>query len=166
MKYSKSLLIMAVVASVGCATSHDAQPKALVVGKMDVTPNKAKYVAQSPDGSVIRVSVVQEPYRESVHGRIRLDGSIPTHALTEFRVSIDGVNMDIPASDYANSGNPHIGGEFYPLDIEYVEPGLFYVYLSGGDGAGSYIDRFVFSKQSWIRTEFRHPETWEYHDVR
>ncbi|MEY3393849.1 MAG: hypothetical protein RL346_85 [Verrucomicrobiota bacterium] len=167
MKHSKSLLLMAVVAaSVGCATSHDVQPKALVVGTMDATPNKMKYVAQSPDGSVIRVSVAQEPYRESVHGEIRMDGELPTYALTEFKVSIDGVYMDIPARDYSHFGDPHIGEEFYPLKIEYIEPGLFYVYLSGGDGAGARKRRFVFSKQNWIRTEYRHPETWEYHDVR
>lgn len=166
MKYSKSLLLMAVVASVGCATSHDTQPKELVVGTMDATPNKMKYVAQSPDGSVIRVSVAQEPYRESVHGKIRMDGELPTYALTEFKVSIDGVDMDIPARDYSHFGGPHIGEEFYPLKIEYIEPGIFYVNLSGSDGAGSHKRRFVFSKQNWIRTEFRHWETWEYQDVR
>ena len=171
MKSYKSLFLMAVaIFSVfglaGCVKTYVTQPEVLVVGTMDATPNKMKYVAQSPDGSVIRVSVALEPYRESVHGKIRMDGEFPTYALTEFKVSIDGVDMDIPARDYSHFGDPHIGEEFYPLKIEYIESGLFYVYLSGGDGAGSYGSRFVFSKQSWIRTEFRHPETWEYHDVR
>lgn len=163
MKYFISLLLMAlVVANIGCASFHDNQPKALVVGMMDATPNKAKYVAESPDGSVIRVSLAEEPYRESIHGRIRLDGSLPTHALTEFRVSIDGVNMDIPTGQCSQIGDPHIASEYNPLKIEYVGSGLFYVYLSGSDGAGSHERRFVFSKQKWIRTEFRDEATWEY----
>lgn len=157
---------VSVLTVTGCVAFKDSQPKALVVGTMDATPNKAKYVARSPDGSVIRVSVAEEPYLESVHGRIRMDGSLPTHALTEFRVSIDGVNMDIPASECSQIGDPHIGSQYNPLKIECDGSGLFYVYLSGSDGAGSHARRFVFSKQKWIRTEFRDEATWEYENVR
>jgi len=91
-----------------------------------------------------------EPFDESRHGKIRLDGSVPRTALKSFRVTMNGTNVTPPESEYSGFGSPSAC-----CRLEQDQEGLVYVYLRGGDGAGFHERRFVYSKsKGWLRTEY------------
>jgi hypothetical protein len=154
------LAIIFIVA--GCAVVNKPASTCLRVRMVDATSNKARYIARSPAGSLIEVNVAREPYRQSLHGLISMDGAKPSTVLSRFWVSIDGSEVIVPAREYAGLGAPHIGAECGPIKIEHIVPDRFYVYISGGDGAGGYEQRLVFSNSNWLRTEYRDSETWEF----
>lgn len=129
---------------------------------IESSPSGSITVALTSDGSQVTVSARSEPYNETRHGRIRLDGTVPETLLKNLSVSVNGQDVSPPARDYAKFGDPHIGPSFGPLHIEQDSTGLIYIYVSGGDGGGAHAKRFVVSRSSWIRTEYRDPITFEY----
>ncbi len=159
---SRPFILAIIFIVAGCAVVNQPASTCLGVRMVDATSTKARYIARSTAGSLIEVNVAREPYRESLHGFIRMDGAKPSTVLSRFWVSIDGSKVIVPAREYAGLADPHIGAECVPIKIEHTDPDRFYVYISGGDGAGGYEQRFVFSNSNWLRTEFRDSETWEY----
>ena len=129
---------------------------------IDASALESTTVASTSDGKVIRVSAIAEPYVESRHGKVRLDGSVPRNVLKKVTVYVDGRDVSPPKSEYSGFGDPSIGEGFVPLSIQQDSQGLIYIYLSGGDRGGSHSRRFVVSTTSWIRTEYRGYFNFEY----
>jgi hypothetical protein len=147
----------------GCVTVPNPDPKELSTRLIDSSDLESTTIAHTKDGEVVSVSARIEPYIETRHGRIQMDGTVPETVLRELRVSVGGRDVSPPMSEYARFGDPHVAGRFSALRIEEDSVGLVYVYVSGGDGGGSHGKRFVFSESSWIRTEYRDYITQEYH---
>lgn len=160
-----SILAIALFQLAACK-SHHRHPhgamKALPSTLHDATPLRSTTVARTSHGEAVRVSATAVGYEEPRHGRVRLDGAVPETVLEELSVTVGNRDVSPPESEYSGFGDPNIGSEFFPLRIEEDSEGLLYLYLSGGDGAGSHRRRFVLSSSSWLRTDYRNPVTGTY----
>jgi len=126
------------------------------------TPNRSTYQAYTHRGKIIKVVTEVKSYEEKSHGRIRLDDSIPETVLSKLSISVGDRDVSPPRNEYVRFANPHVGSQFLPIVIRQDRQGYIYVYISGGDGGGSYKSRMLLSKDSWLRTEHRDPVTFKY----
>ena len=110
--------------------------------------------ANTSDGGGIWVYVKCESYDEAKHGLIRMDGSLPERALVGLWVFIDsgdGEYRDVspPKEEIDRFGDPRY--------VRIEEAGdLLFVYIEGGDGAGSHGRRLVYGQPGYFCGEY-HP---------
>ena len=78
-----------------------------------------------------------------------VDGGLPSEVTTELSLSIGGIQIAIPHRAFADLGDPHPPGS-----ISLMQPhDTVYLYIHGGDGAGSYVAKFFIRDGKLIRRE-------------
>ena len=81
--------------------------------------------------------------------------ALPTHQITALRVKWGKRNLDIPADAFENLYNPNLCNSeiFHQAVMAYpsIDGKYLYVYIYGGQGAGTYFAKLIFDKKRYIK---------------
>jgi hypothetical protein len=103
--------------------------------------------------SSFAIRIHDAPYSTKLAAGIRswwgVDGGIPNRVTTELAIRIGRAEVTIPRHAYSDLGDPII-----PYGVSLMQDRKYtYVYLRGGDGAGSYIAKFFIRAGRLTRRE-------------
>lgn len=114
------------------------------------TPQKHKIVYQRTEEGEIS-------YTKSIDGQIPWGGEygLPTHEIELLSVRINGKEVDIPKDAYQNFYDFNICQNWGPLSRKFeaytsIDGKFIYLYLEGGNAAGSYLAKLVFDKEKYL----------------
>jgi hypothetical protein len=90
--------------------------------------------------------ISREPYNRAKHPDIRLDGSHPSYVVSALTLTIAGRQVEIPEHVFRYLADPQIHcGPFLMQDGKTI-----YLYIRGGDCAGSYTERLTIRGSEFI----------------